>query len=781
MWGFYLKPSKRIKESFSIGNLEILVWVVDLDDFQARTVMRAVDIATEEKRLGKDFILIVARDPDTANLVENVSPQISSINMIGFSTGEIIQLIDNSEEFLRRLRTSLYIKDLYWTVDAIKIPRYFYGHNKLLSEIASSLANKQSNIGLFGLRKMGKTSFLYRLLETLNESYDCYLSYLDIQLLDAVSPSAEYFLWSLGRAILDSLGKKNLKGLLLFGQHSSFYEINSREAIPEQFVRDFETILGETKKQFIIALDEIELMAPPQIIKGSNWSPKDFIRIWRLLRAISQQNPGRVSFFITGTNPRIIEENIISESDNPIYNFFEKRYLSPFTSEDSEKLLQDIGSLIGIQWNNQALKMVHERTGGHPLLLRAYGSVLHTSREHKDRTKVVKDTDISINANQFLSKVEPQISQMVNVLSKYYENEFFLLQTLAEGKVSEFKEYADAFPDDISHLKGYGIIEFSSSRCFIKVEPLQTWLTKKSSSRSSRSRASDINMIGERIGCFEISSIIGHSGGFSYVYKAAVVEENHGFDIDKESVAVKILKDGSILRLQREVDVLSKFDHPNIVKLITYGQTDDGKAYLVMEYLEGSTLRDKCQRVLRLSPSEVKGIASKLLSALNYMHPNDKKVNKLRQKLELSPIEYAELELARHGKIHRDIKPENIILTADRGPVLIDFNISVSANDPMMTVSHTPGYLPEDLISGYQQWTTDVDLYQLGLTLAQAATGISYEFSGERDRERLDDLRMQLHKDLPPDLAMGLSKLFAKTKYERFESAEEALRHIKNT
>ena len=59
-------------------------------------------------------------------------------------------------------------------------------------------------------------------------------------------------------------------------------------------------------------------------------------------------------------------------------------------------------------------------------------------------------------------------------------------------------------------------------------------------------------------------------------------------------------------------------------------------------------------------------------------------------------MEYAELELARHGKIHRDIKPENIVLTADRGPVLIDFNISVSANDPMMTVTHTPGYLPED-------------------------------------------------------------------------------------
>ena len=95
IWGFYLKPSKRIKEAFSIGSLEILVWVVDLDDFQARTVMRAVEVATEEKRLGKDFIIIITRDPETAKLIEKVSPQISPINIVGFSTNDIGQLIHN--------------------------------------------------------------------------------------------------------------------------------------------------------------------------------------------------------------------------------------------------------------------------------------------------------------------------------------------------------------------------------------------------------------------------------------------------------------------------------------------------------------------------------------------------------------------------------------------------------------------------------------------------------------------------------------------------------------
>lgn len=234
---------------------------------------------------------------------------------------------------------------------------------------------------------MGKTSFLYRLIEILRDGYDCYFAYLDVQLLDAVSPSAEYFLWSIGRALLDSLGKKRMKQLSLFGKHESFFDIDNREAIPERFARDFEKILKETNKQFVIAFDEIELMAPSSVIRGSNWQPQDFVRAWRVLRAISQQNPGRIAFFVTGTNPKIIEEISIDEADNPIYNFFEKRYLSPFSIEDSERLLTDIGALMGLIWNSESIKLVHERTGGHPLLLRAYGSVIHNSREFKTNSK----------------------------------------------------------------------------------------------------------------------------------------------------------------------------------------------------------------------------------------------------------------------------------------------------------------------------------------------------------------------------------------------------------
>lgn len=298
---------------------------------------------------------------------------------------------------------------------------------------------------------------------------------------------------------------------------------------------------------------------------------------------------------------------------------------------------------------------------------------------------------------------------MVDVLSKYYENEFLILETLAKGRISEFREYAELFPNDISHLKGYGIIEFKETECRIKAEPLQTWINRKLPSNIvNLQRDDEERLIGKTIASYKVEALIGHSSAFSNVYRAAIIEDCQSSSGKPNLVAIKVLKEGSILKLQREVDVLSKFDHPNIVKLITQGQTEDGKAYLVMEYLEGNSLRDRCQRSLRLSAGELKSLTVKLLDALVHIHPNEDKVNTLRQKPELTPNQFADLERARHGKIHRDIKPENIILTENRGPVLIDFNISVNAMDKVMTISHTPGYLPDDLILG--QWTPDIDL-----------------------------------------------------------------------
>jgi serine/threonine protein kinase len=144
-----------------------------------------------------------------------------------------------------------------------------------------------------------------------------------------------------------------------------------------------------------------------------------------------------------------------------------------------------------------------------------------------------------------------------------------------------------------------------------------------------------------------------------------------------------------------------------------------------------------------------------------------KKAARIRSKRELSAKEFGDWERSRQGIVHRDIKPENVLLTT-RGPVLIDFNISVRAAAPVTTMSVTPGYLPPDF-NGIT-WTPEVDIYQLGVTLAQLAAGATF------DGDNLPDLLMMARSRHSGRLADWLESIVSAG---RPDSASDLLRQLR--
>jgi serine/threonine-protein kinase len=259
---------------------------------------------------------------------------------------------------------------------------------------------------------------------------------------------------------------------------------------------------------------------------------------------------------------------------------------------------------------------------------------------------------------------------------------------------------------------------------------------------------------------FAISAAIGDPGGFARVYRAKCKGDGQA------EVAIKIFHSVSLAALEREVDVLKRVIHPNIVRILDHGKAVTGQVYLIMEYLDGRSLADRCDRSSRLDSGEVELILGQLLSALVALHPDEELLTRLRRNAELSAEEFSLLGRARHGYVHRDIKPENVMLVPQRGPVLIDFSIAVRAALPVTTISSTPGYLPPDGIG--PGWSPDVDLFQLGLTILQVACGHRY------DGENLGDLRTLARSDLPPRLSDVLLRLTADDRTARYASARSA-------
>lgn len=153
-------------------------------------------------------------------------------------------------------------------------------------------------------------------------------------------------------------------------------------------------------------------------------------------------------------------------------------------------------------------------------------------------------------------------------------------------------------------------------------------------------------------------------------------------------------------RIEREAEVLTRLDHPNIVELLDVVEDGD-EVTLVMAYLTGGTLADRVSRHGPAPADEVERLADALGSALAEAH--------------------------RAGVVHRDIKPGNVLFDADGVPHLADFGVASSRDDTagltaVGTVVGTPGFMAPEQARG-EAVAPASDVFALGATLLFAVTG----------------------------------------------------------
>ncbi|MDA3864789.1 MAG: serine/threonine-protein kinase [Deltaproteobacteria bacterium] len=211
---------------------------------------------------------------------------------------------------------------------------------------------------------------------------------------------------------------------------------------------------------------------------------------------------------------------------------------------------------------------------------------------------------------------------------------------------------------------------------------------------------------------YEIQSDFGE-GSIAKVVKA--VEKTTG-----QEVAIKILKDitdsEDIARLQVEMESISRVRHPNIVSFLNYGNNFNGSPYIVMEWLEGCTLRDILEEKQYVDSLYLVDISLQIAGALAACH--------------------------KKGVVHRDLKPENVMLTGDNynQVKLIDFGMAKLLYDGInLTVDGhlfgTPQYLAPERILGDAP-TPQTDVYALGIINYEMASGIR-PFDGEKSQSIL--------------------------------------------
>ena len=266
-------------------------------------------------------------------------------------------------------------------------------------------------------------------------------------------------------------------------------------------------------------------------------------------------------------------------------------------------------------------------------------------------------------------------------------------------------------------------------------------------------------MIGTLIGDrFRLEERIG-AGGMSSVYRA--------FDPTLERlVAIKLMhRDIStdpdqLERFRREARAVASLNHPHVVTVIDAGE-DEGSPYIVFEYVEGETLKDRIRRLDRLPVSEAVAYAIEIGRALSAAHA---------QRL-----------------VHRDVKPQNVLIDGEGRAKVTDFGIARSLEAQGLTatgrVLGTTDYVSPEQALGHEV-TEQSDIYSLGICLYEMLTGevpfradTQVAVAMKHVRERLPDVQRR-RPEVSATLASVVERATAKETENRYPNVAEMVHDL---
>ncbi len=350
------------------------------------TDQEVAEFVGKSKRLGKAHsgqagILIYREPPDTLVRIQIAKARLKdSFMLIPIPLAEVEDALPDVDACKGILTdyANRYVHhaDFFDDRNAISDTLSFFGRVDLLEQLKERLLRSQG-VGLFGLRKSGKTSVLYQLRFLLRE-YP--VVHIDLQRHSRTRFGANLFNDILHQLFTLAIASaaQNIPSFDNFASNTPASELVD-EFI--QRVRDLAKALktGGYKLPIFCFLDEVERILPTS--KQSQEKVEEFNACLGALRVLSQGEP-RVSLLVADVHPDCNRINHWSQEGvptNPVFKFFSEIFLSPFSEQETTEMLTDLGKLMGIDFDTETSKEIHRASGGHPYVARQIARFLSTN------------------------------------------------------------------------------------------------------------------------------------------------------------------------------------------------------------------------------------------------------------------------------------------------------------------------------------------------------------------------------------------------------------------
>lgn len=438
---FFLKPKRELSEAFGL-NYEILAVYSPFPKAQprlAQVVEKVIDESPAKGRVDRIVVMVLSDDPE----VEQWAAQYSmdhpdSRLMLAECAPALASAMNPRRRLSELLQRRLYHVDLFDYRLPLNSDTFYFGRGHELTRITNAV-DRGENTGIFGLRKTGKTSFLFKLRRVLHDSGRAHVVYYDCKL-----PEIRMLRWQefVRRIAFDVSQRLSIK-----------WREPANDLECAVLLRE---LVKRSKVPIVLALDEIEFISPAAVL-DVHWA-RDFVDFWQTIWGIQSQDR-RLVAIVSGVIPKMVETERYSGVQNPLFSIVRCTFLRGFPKDDVGKMVTAIGGKLGLKFGEQAIRYLVERYGGHPYLTRlACSNVLeHIESRGESRPFEVSEDLLRIGQEQRERQLLPYVRHVVAELKEFYPTEYEVLELLSVGRVLEYHELAIE-PEFVEHLRSYGIV-----------------------------------------------------------------------------------------------------------------------------------------------------------------------------------------------------------------------------------------------------------------------------------------------------------------------------------
>lgn len=476
-----------LRESYGLSRYLILRCMFKTD--VTRADLDALDAAVRQwsdSGLGDEQValVVVASLPDDLQrlLAKRIEEQKKSLPAIVPIQQADMERAEDAASALRAvLDRWLYRRDLF-TGSAPVVGRRFFGRDKPLAELREAIASS-APIGVFGLRKVGKTSLLKETQRRASEWGDVVV-YVDLLRVPSDVSDCRWLYWRLATDLRREANRlpTKIERWRLGGQFEDFLDIPPDFPVATAFDADLTRLLEairttsvNPRPKVVFLLDEIERLLPTGLGKAGFTGFFDF---FSYLRGVSQEYD-EFLLIVTGANALITEAPQFDGRDNPVFNYFSEVYLQLLEPQECSLMVRELGRGMGITFSPDALDGIYALTGGHPFFARQLCSFV--ARQFPDRPLRVERPTVEGLTDQYIDFRSGDFQEIMERLARDFPSEFDVCVELARrgGRIplAALRQIpASGSGSAIRHLLGYQIVSIDEPDAVLTVDLLRRWL-----------------------------------------------------------------------------------------------------------------------------------------------------------------------------------------------------------------------------------------------------------------------------------------------------------------